>query len=78
MRALATKLFWTDAIERSIKTVAQSIIALLTSNVTGLLDIDWKVTLSVSGLAGLVSILTSVASSGSGNSASLVVDSKKK
>lgn len=79
MRVLATKLFWFDTIERSIKTVAQSMVALLTaSGVLGLLDVDWKVMISISGLSGLVSILTSIASSGSGNSASLVVDAKKK
>lgn len=48
--------------ERAIKTVAQSAVALITANATGLLDVDWIQLLSVSGLAGLVSVLTSIAS----------------
>lgn len=79
MSVLATKLFWYDAIERSAKTVAQTAVALLTaSGVLDLFSVNWGDLMSVVGLAGLVSILTSVASAGSGNSASLVVDLKKK
>lgn len=78
MRVLATRLFWFDAAERAIKTVAQTMVALLTaSGVLGILDVEWIGVLSVSGLAGVVSILTSIASSGNGNSASLVVDNVK-
>ena len=72
-----TKLFWMDSIERSIKTVAQSMVALLSAGIVGLLDVQWVALLSVSGLAGLISLLTSVASSGTGNSASLTVDNVK-
>lgn len=69
-----TKKFWKDAIERAIKTIAQAQVAILTSGVLGLLNVDWVALLSVSGLAGLVSILTSIASAGASNSdsASLV------
>lgn len=78
MSVLTKKLFWFDAVERSIKTVAQSMVALLTaSGVLGILEVDWEVMLSISALSGLVSILTSIASSGTGNSASLVVDNVK-
>lgn len=78
MSALASKVFWYDATERAVKTVAQTLVALLTADgVLGVLDVDWGVMGSVAGLAGLVSILTSVASAGSGNSASLVVDNVK-
>lgn len=76
MSVLTTKVFWADAIERCIKTIAQTMVALLTaSGVLGLLDVNWVTLLSVSGLAGLISLLTSVASAGSngGNGASLVV-----
>jgi hypothetical protein len=73
--ALVTKVFWLDTAERAVKTVAQCMVALLTaSGVMGLFDVSWMTLASVSGLAGLVSVLTSIASSGSGNSASLVVD----
>lgn len=79
MATLDNKLFWVDALERAIKTVAQTIVALLTADgVFGLFSVNWTDILSVAGLAGLISVLTSVASAGSGNSASLVVDSKKK
>ena len=79
MRILATKLFWADTIERGVKTIAQTMMALLTaSGVLGLFSVNWGGMLSVVGLAGLVSVLTSIASAGSGNSASLVVDAKPK
>lgn len=79
MSALNNKLFWYDTGERAIKTVAQTMVALLTADgVLGLFSVNWKEMLSVSGLAGLTSILTSIASAGSGNSASLVVDTKEK
>lgn len=78
MSALNKKVFWYDAIERSIKTVAQTMVALLTADgVLNLFTVNWKEMLSVAGLAGLVSVLTSVASAGSGNSASLVVENVK-
>jgi len=48
--------------ERAVKTVAQAAVALITANATGILDVDWVQLASVSGLAGLVSILTSIAS----------------
>lgn len=79
MSVLTTKLFWLDAIERSVKTVAQTMVGLLTAdNLLGILNVNWETLLSVSALTGLVSILTSVGSAGTGNSASLTVDAKKK
>jgi len=59
---LTTSAFWKAAVERAVKTVAQSAVALITANATGLLDVDWVQLASVSGLAGLVSLLTSVGS----------------
>jgi len=56
-----TRAFWMGAAERGIKTTAQSAVAVLTADVTGLLDVDWTTTASVAGLAGLVSVLTSIA-----------------
>lgn len=74
-----SKLFVLDMIERAIKTVAQTMVALLTAgSVPGLLAVNWVMLFSVSGLAGLVSVLTSIASGGSGNSASLVVNAVEK
>ena len=53
--------FWNYSGERAIKTVAQSALAVITaSGVIGILDLDVVQILSVSGLAGLMSLLTSV------------------
>jgi Putative lactococcus lactis phage r1t holin len=78
MSVLTSKLFLMDAGERAVKTVAQSMVAILSAGAVGVLDVDWLNLLSISGMAGLLSLLTSVASAGSGNSASLVVDNKAK
>jgi hypothetical protein len=53
--------YWAYAGERAIKTVAQSALAVITaSGVIGILDLDVVQILSVSGMAGLMSLLTSV------------------
>lgn len=67
MSALRTGAFWAAAAERAIKTVAQTALALLTADATGLFDVNWASIGSTAGLAGFVSILTSVASAGFGN-----------
>lgn len=78
MSVLSSKLFVIDAAERAIKTVAQTLVALLTADgALGLVNVNWADKLSVAGLAGLVSVLTSIASAGNGNSASLTVDNVK-
>ena len=56
-----TKLFWVDALERAVKTAAQFLAtALVGSAVT---SIDWTLAAEGAGVAGLLSVLTSVASS---------------
>ena len=57
-----TKQFWLGAAERAIKTVAQSLVAVLGVAGTGLLTVDWIAALSVAGAAGLASLLTSIGS----------------
>ena len=76
---MRTSKFWKDAFERAVKTIAQSAVAILALS-TGLIDVSWMDAASVAGLAGLVSLLTSVGSAGVGSSesASLVVDTKDK
>lgn len=78
MGVLTKKLFWSDALERGVKTVAQTLVAVITA--TGALDLftaNWGDAFSVAGLAGALSILSSIGSAGSGNSASLTVDNIK-
>lgn len=56
-----TRVFWVGAAERALKTVAQSIAAVLGVGAVGILSVDWVQTLSVAATAGLLSILTSIA-----------------
>lgn len=46
---------------RAAKTVAQTAVSMLTGSMIGILDVDWVSVLSVSAMAGIVSVLTSVA-----------------
>lgn len=48
------------AVERAIKTVAQTAVATIGIGAVGILDVDWTNVLSVSALAGVMSLLTSV------------------
>lgn len=45
---------------RTAKTMAEVAIALLTTNVTGITDVDWLGVLSTCALSGLVTILTCI------------------
>lgn len=64
----ADKTFWVDTFDRAVSTVAQAGVATLTAGVTGILDVDWVQIASVAGLAGAVSVLTSVAFRGTNKS----------
>ena len=46
---------------RAIKTVAQTAVGMLTGTLVGILDVDWVAVASVSAVAGIVSLLTSIA-----------------
>lgn len=46
---------------RAIKTVAQTAVGMLTGSLVGILEVDWLAVLSVSAMAGIVSVLTSIA-----------------
>lgn len=46
---------------RAIKTVAQTAVGMLSGEMLGIMDADWLAVLSVSAMAGVVSLLTSVA-----------------
>ena len=59
---LTSKAFWASAGERAIKTFAQTALALLgTTQLISVIDVDWAEVAGVSVLAGVLSILTSVA-----------------
>ena len=62
-----TKAFWKAAAERAIKTFAQTFGATALAAGTGLLDTDWQTLASVSGMAAVLSIATSLASAPVGN-----------
>ncbi len=59
---LATKAFWSSAIERAVKTFAQSFLALITAAATNILTLDWQQGVTIAGVAALASVLTSIAS----------------
>lgn len=46
---------------RAIKTVAQTAVGMLSGEMLGIMEADWVAVASVSAMAGIVSILTSVA-----------------
>ena len=52
--------FWTGAIERAVKTFAQTLAAALTAGVA-ITEIDWQGGLAIAGTATVLSLLTSLA-----------------
>lgn len=65
-----SKHFAKAAAERAIKTFAQAAVALLVGDGVGVLGVDWVSVASVAGLAAVVSVLTSIASAGVGDTES--------
>ena len=54
------KQYWNYAGERALKTCAQVALATIGVTAAGILDVEWLQVLSVSALAGVMSLLTSV------------------
>lgn len=46
---------------RALKTVAQTMVGMLAGDMVGVMDVDWLAVLSVGAVAGITSMLTSVA-----------------
>lgn len=46
---------------RALKTMAQTALGMLTGDMVGVMDVDWLAVLSVAAVAGLASMLTSIA-----------------
>ena len=55
------KRFWKATGIRAIKTVAQTAVALIGTNAVGITDVNWVGVASGAALAGVVSVLTSIA-----------------
>lgn len=53
--------WWKAALIRAVKTIAQTAVALIGTGAVGFTDLDWLRILSVAGVAGLLSLLTSIA-----------------
>lgn len=61
------KLFWADAGERAIRTVAQALLSVLTLDSASVLTLDWPQTLGLGLTAGVISLLMSIIASGAGD-----------
>ena len=57
-----TKDFWKATIERALKTFAQAEVALLTASGLDLIHAPWLDSLAASGMATVISVLTSIGS----------------
>jgi Putative lactococcus lactis phage r1t holin len=57
-----SKTFWASALERAVKTFAQSLIAVLGFSGAGLLSSHWTDGVGMAGAAALLSLLTSIGS----------------
>jgi branched-subunit amino acid ABC-type transport system permease component len=64
MSVLTTGRFWAATAERGIRTVAQAAVAAIGVNVVALSDVDWVLVAGTAGLAGVLSVLMSVAAAG--------------
>jgi hypothetical protein len=69
-RSMFTASFWLDAGERAIRTVAQTLIGALAGGFVVTDTAQWKAALIASGVAGLTSLLMSLAATRVGNSES--------
>jgi hypothetical protein len=71
---MLTYQFWQLAVERAVKTFAQSLLAIFSATGVGLLTVPWAASLLTAGIATVLSMLTSIASApvGEPNSPSLL------
>lgn len=54
--------FWTDAIERAIKTLVQGLLAYFAAGAVDVVTADWGEAFTIAGTAALLSLLTSLLS----------------
>jgi hypothetical protein len=62
-----TATFWKSAAERAIKTVAQALIAVLAATTFDWFTADWQAIAGTAVTAGVLSLLSSIASAGIGD-----------
>lgn len=62
-----TASFWKATGERAIRTLAQTLIAILAVGQTTILTVDWQQAGAVAATATILSVLTSIVASGVGN-----------
>jgi hypothetical protein len=65
-----TAAFWKATAERTIRTVAQSLIALIGTNTVQITDLDWVQMLLASATAGVLTVLTCIVATGVGDKGS--------
>lgn len=63
---LFTAAFWKATAERTIRTFAQALAAVLTAGATNLLDVHWTAAFATAGMAAVLAVLMAVGSSGLG------------
>lgn len=61
-----TKQFWQDTIERTVRTVAQTLLGVMTADGVPRVDINWKGALAACSAAGIACVLMSLLASGNG------------
>lgn len=62
-----TKSFWTAAAERALRTVAQALVAVIAATSFDWFSADWQAIAGTALTAGVLSLLTSIASAGIGD-----------
>ena len=61
MTAIATAAFWAAALDRAVRTLAQTALATLGADRLDVVTVDWPAVASVAVGAAVLSILTSIA-----------------
>ena len=61
-----TAAFWKDTAERTIRTFAQVMLAMIGTNVVDITSLDWKQMLLAASTAAVITVLTCVVATGVG------------